>query len=455
MESQQGAQRRIALWCDQARYDVAAPATMTLEAVLRGVGAAVRSADPVVHDRAGAQFPLTRMLGEFADGDVLSVVDLGLAPAARGRRRARPVGHGDAHARRPEAALVVVGALSILVAPAAAGISSVLAAVLGAVAAAGAVATGTVWARRLDAGGTADGAVGALLLAFAAGLLLAPAVPAGAVSIAVACGWGAVAVLAAVLSLVCTPRAATGALATAAILTGLLAALWALTALLGMTAGAACALTLAAAPVALRVLPTTLLNVQPGMFLDFARFQTLRWAVRQRRPEPARTVSTAQAQTLVGRARAQWLTGTAVWCTAVAASAPAALVPWRADDVLVASGQLALAACTGVALALHSRRMPAGLLRWMPRAAAASVLVSAAAALVPRAVSAGGLLAAVVLLAAAVAVALVALPAAAGARSLFWSRLGDVVEALAVALALPAGMLAASVLTLVRGMMAS
>jgi hypothetical protein len=46
-------------------------------------------------------------------------------------------------------------------------------------------------------------------------------------------------------------------------------------------------------------------------------------------------------------------------------------------------------------------------------------------------------------------------PVSHGASSLVASRTGDVVEAIAVALALPAALLHADVLTLLRGMMAT
>ena len=60
---------------------------------------------------------------------------------------------------------------------------------------------------------------------------------------------------------------------------------------------------------------------------------------------------------------------------------------------------------------------------------------------------------AVVLLAAGVLAGLAAIPIARGARSLAWSRTGDVIEWLAIALALPAGLMAADAIDLLRGMM--
>jgi heme/copper-type cytochrome/quinol oxidase subunit 1 len=65
------------------------------------------------------------------------------------------------------------------------------------------------------------------------------------------------------------------------------------------------------------------------------------------------------------------------------------------------------------------------------------------------------LVAAAAMLVIGVAAAYILVPISKGARSLAWSRLADVFEWLAVVLSFPAALLAADVLTVVRGMMSS
>jgi hypothetical protein len=60
-----------------------------------------------------------------------------------------------------------------------------------------------------------------------------------------------------------------------------------------------------------------------------------------------------------------------------------------------------------------------------------------------------------ILLAVGAAAAFIVIPAARGAQSLFWSRFGDVFEWIAIALSLPAGLLAADAIDVLRGVMNS
>ncbi|WP_029144838.1 hypothetical protein [Microbacterium luticocti] len=452
---EQAARRRIVI-CDGAtRYDIAAPVDLTVAAVLGRIGVADGARTLTVRDGEGREVDRGRALRDCADGDILAVVDTSVSPVGP-RRSSRDPGAaaGSDAAVWTATGAVALGALAL--AAVATGLTAPLTTIVAAVFAATAVAGGVVWARRAgtDPASGIAGAFAPLALAFAAGVLAAPSLPWGGAHIAVLCAGAAVAVLAAALAVITADRTAAAALGAVAVLTAGVVALWALTVVFALPAAAACAVTLGAAPVVLRALPATAVSARPGMFIDFVRFQTLRWTVREPEPDPAHVVTADAARDVVTRSMALWRAGAAVVGIAVMISAPAALIPLAAAP-LVRAGQIALAVCVLVALTLQSRRASDGLLRWMPRAAAFVVALALAGA-ATRAVAATVVpVTAGAVLAAAVAAAVLIVPVARGARSLRWSRLGDVLEALAVALALPAGLLAAGVVDLVRGMMAS
>ncbi|WP_417563455.1 hypothetical protein [Microbacterium sp.] len=457
-----GTRRRVAIRDGSTSFEIAAPVDMTMHAVLTRIG--IDRAD--LRDRAGVPVDPRRTLRDCADGDVFTVIDDAARPASR--RRARRAGGGDL---RSGAAVTALGAFALVIiglTPVVSGISAPLTTVLGLVVAAGAVAVGVVAVRRAPtaepaaggrAGESADGtgrlggAHAALALMFAAVLLVAPGLAWGTVFVAMIGALSAVAVLAAVLALVAASPISSGALGALSGTAAVLAGVWLLVLVSGLPPVAACAVTLGSAPVALRILPPILVTARPGMFIDFARFQMLRWSARQREPEPAQAVSAAQAAAMVARSDAQWRAGTAMVCLAAAVSAPFALIPLHTDDVLTLVGQAVLAVCAALALMLRSGRNPRGLLRWMPGAAAVVVVGTGGIALLD--VVGRELLGpvALVVLAAAVIVAAVIVPIGRGMRSLSWSRVGDRIDAVAVAFALPAGLVAAGLIPLVRGVM--
>jgi len=438
--------------CDgPVRHDVAASADSALGAVLRHLG--IDPSAVALHDRAGSVLDLARPLGDCEDGDVLTVVDPSVTTTPR-RQRGRAAAASTPHEHIP-AVLAVFAVLLVTLTPLTTRASAPLTAVLGLVAAVAGVVAGAVWARRTrgDDVELSGGFFASPVLAAAAGLMVAPALAWGSVHVAVICGSTAVAVLSGVLALVAAGRVVAAAYATVAALGAGLAVLWTLALLASMPASAACAVALGLTPLVLRLLPSTALSAAPGMFIDFVRFQTLRWSVREREPEPAHAVRAAQARTMVAQSAARWRVGAIITCLTTAVSAPFALVP-LAGDAVVLAGQIALAACCTIALALQSRRALDPTVRWMPRAAAAVVVLSLVAAALGGVGADLVLAGAVVLLVGGVVIAAVTVPVGRGARSLRWSRVGDMLESLTVALALPAGLLAAGFIDLLRGMMA-
>ncbi|KHK97202.1 hypothetical protein LK09_13180 [Microbacterium mangrovi] len=388
--------RRVAIVDGAARYELSLPAAVTVGDAAASVGIRLGDARHVLVDARGREVEASALVDTVPDGSVLALVDLAETPIARPVPRtmsaARPVSFAGWM-------LAAVGVLAVV----------------------GAVSTVQTW--------PAATAELAFFIAFAVA-----AVVTGALGLASR-----------------TRRAELGA--ASVILIGA-AVVWGGALLLGMPPSAAAAITLGAVPVVLRALPALLLDVPDGMFIDYARFQTTRWGVRQAEPPEVGTISATRAHEIADASAGRLLAGTVLLSALAAIAAPIALPGVASNDPFVTAGRIALACGSILALALGARRASTGWLRWSPRAAAAVVLAVSVFAVVA---SLGGVLllaGAAVLLVAGVCVAVAVVPVGRGTTSLAWSRFADVVEWLAVVLVLPAGLLAADVLGMLRGMMA-
>ena len=187
---------------------------------------------------------------------------------------------------------------------------------------------------------------------------------------------------AAVLSAVLTATAASAELraaaGTVAIMLAVLAAVWGLTLLLHWEEPAAAAISLGAVPLALRALPSTLVNLPEGYFIDYKHFIGNRWTVRGAIPESPGAIRVETVRAVVDGSSARLVAGAAVLSIVAAVFAPIALLrPWGSDPFVVTGG-IVLMVCVEVSLLLTPRHTTGLLLRWMPRAAAAVVLVVAA-----------------------------------------------------------------------------
>jgi hypothetical protein len=308
---------------------------------------------------------------------------------------------------------------------------------------------------RSDRPGGHPAIIAILLLAFAAGTTIVPLLPAATTTLAVFAGLLFAAVLAGVLRLVGRPAALSAEFGASTTILLTTAAIWGLALLVHVDALGATAVTLGMVPVALRILLSSLVDVPPGMFVDYARFQSTRWSVRQTLPDAVTSIGAADARDLVARSTGRLIAGTFILCVAAAASAPIALASFDSPDALVTSGRIALAITTALALLLGARRSSVPFLRWMPRAAAAVIIVVAVLAATRDSGAVSMTVLAGILLGIGVIMAFAVIPAGRGAQSLFWSRFGDVFEWIAIALSLPAGLLAADAITVLRGAMNS
>jgi hypothetical protein len=457
--------RRITLLGDAGSVDLAVPTDDRLDDALRRCGLVLDPRTQFVVDRNGYQVDPATPGAQLDDGGVYAVVAVGAA--TKGKRRVRSGTDGERRSEHgalwlllglvPLLAVVIVslaaeGSAADGSVGAAAGIRIAIAAVLGIAAIAPAVA----WALRSDRRGAASPIVMAAPLALAA-VAVAVLVPGDLVAagqLRIAVGLLAAAVLALVLA-VCTAdaplRAAWG---TVALLLLSLAGVWGAALLLHMPIPSAAAVTLGLVPIALRALPSTLVNVPDGMFIDYRHFMSTRWSVRGAIPDSPAAIATADAERVVRASTARLTAGTLVLSLATVAAAPLAAPGLASSEPLAAIGTTALFTCLVLALLLTPRHTTGRALRWLPRAAAIVVLLSGVAVLAGVVGPSGGLVAGASVFAIAVIIAIASLPIGRGASSLVWSRVGDVVEWLAVALALPAALLAANSIELLRGMMA-
>jgi hypothetical protein len=446
--------RRVAIVDGATRHDLSLPLDVTLTDALASIGIRLQVGREVLLEPDGREVSTLLRAEELEDGAVLAFVDLTPAP----RRRHSAARAGGPHTDAAAAWWVVFGVAVVLavVSLAAPGALSPLAhGWLAALVAAAALAAGLQYAARAtgDRPDATATVVAILALAFAAGATAVPALPAASDVLAVFAGSLFAAVVAGILGLVARPAGLHAALTACTTVLLILAGVWGLALLLGLPAGSPAAVTVGLAPVALRALLSTLVDVPPGLFIDYARYQSTRWSVRQQLPEEVHSIGAADARRLVSRSTGRLVAGTVVLCVAAALAAPVALPGYDGSDPLVLAGRIALPITTVLALLLGARRFSTPLLRWLPRATAAVIILVVASALVhvgdPIALT---LLAAVCLVVGA-CVAFAVVPAGRGARSLFWSRLGDTFEWIAIALSLPSALLAADAVDLLRGMM--
>jgi hypothetical protein len=442
--------RRLAIVDGDRRHEVVAPVGATLSDALHALGIRARPGRDVLIERAGREVSPLLGLDEVDDGAVFALVDL--AERAPARRRRAP----DASRAAVSGTRWVLGGVGALLALAVLAFPDALDAAsrppLATALAVGAVGAGVVVAARSAASAGVD-VVAVLVLAFAAGAVAVPPVPAASLSLAVTVGLLASALLASALGVVGHRTVLRAHLGGATVMLLTLAAVWGGSLLLSLPPTAPAAVTVGLTPVALRMLLASLVDVSPGTFVDYEQFQSMRWTVRQQLPAPVHTVQADDAKSLVARSTARLTAGTLTLCAAAASAALLAVPDFGGEDPLVLAGRIALVVCVVLALLLGARRATRPLLRWMPRLTAAAVALAAASVLARDAGTVAVPIIAAGCLVAGAAAALLVIPVGRGVSSLSLSRVGDVFEALAVALSLPAALLAADAVDVLRGMM--
>jgi len=453
--------RKIVVLSGDRRIDAALPFDDTLGEALAGLGYALEPGRHAVLDRSGAEVDLTLPGGELHDGALFSIVDLQLvaAPQPRAAKAALEVpDHTGALWWMLGTLAIVIAGVALLDADGTGVLAEPAVRFVGAfVLGAGSVASAVFWAMRRPRDVTAESLamMAPLALAFAAGVVAIDPALESSVHLAVLTGLLAAGVLATMLAAVVDALRLRSAAAVASIVLLGLSAVWGISLLAGMDAASAAALSAGAVPLAMRFLPSTLVNVSDGYHIDYRHFMSSRWTVRGAIPESPGRIEMAEIRDVVDASSARLVTGMVLLSLVVALFLPAAFSRPVGDGGFVLGGTIGLVCTLAVALVLAARHHVAPVLRWSPRAAAGVVVLVAAIGV---SVMFGQLVVLVVagaLLVVGVAAAFALVPIGRGARSLAWSRLADVFEWLAVVLSFPAALLAADVLTVVRGMMSS
>ncbi|MFF7682812.1 hypothetical protein ACFZA2_08595 [Microbacterium sp. NPDC007973] len=446
--------RRVALIDGASRHDLVVPLHARVVDVLRAGGAPIER-DVRVVGLSGREIDRSTAMTALEDGVVLVLVDPTATVDPADRRTTRP----PIAARATAVWMVIAAAGGILGFLSLLGTGTLPAAVrtpVAALALLAALAAVTVFSLRArPRTPTLAPVVSVSALAFGGGVAIVPDLPASSAQVAVFTGLLAAAVLTGVAGVMGATQTLRAQSRTASVIAAVLAAVWAVSLLLHLDPSAPAAVTLGLVPVAQRILQSSLVDVEPGTFIDYGRFQSTRWTVRQNLPDEVRTIEADDADALVERSTARLTIGVVLLVAAGAASAFTALPTFAVADPVVFGGRIALAVTVVLALLLSSRKSTVPFLRWVARCGAAVVVAAVLAALVPTIAPAMLVTVAGVLLVVALAAALLIVPVGRGLRSLGWSRTGDVFEALATALSLPTGMLAAGAIEVARAMMAT
>jgi len=386
------------------------------------------------------------LVRDLADGALLTVVDPSTTLAGR---------YGDGVDPRrvtgPWWALAAVGLVTIAVALTSDVVvwQVVVVPVLGVVAAVGAVAT--VRRRAPDDEHRVFGVLAPAVVGVAAAVVAVPARGTGGTHVVLlTAALAAAAVFTLGAASGPTPQARAGLGVLAAVCTGV-AVVWGVVLVLGWDVRTGAAVVAGAVPLGLRALPGALFAVPEGWLIDVERYQDTRWSVRSRPTAVLDMVDDQQVRAKVRVATQARVAGTVVLSVVGAAALPFA-VPVGPAPVLVRVGQLGLLVCYAAVMTALARSVGGRHLHWVPRASAVVAVVVAV-----RLCAVSGPVLTVVALGAIVAAFVavgVAVLVSRGVRSLAWSRVADIVEAVALVACLPAGLLAANVVEALRTMVA-
>lgn len=452
--------RRIAVVDGERRVDLLVPFDDSLGSVLTGLGYSIEPGRHVVLERGGNETKLGTLGAELADGALFSIVDLRAtvspAAASRGQQGATRHDRGTVWWMLGMVAVIAVGVAVYGSSRAGLIMGGGERAALSAVLAVAAIVSALAWALRQSRDNPADALamLAPLTLAFAAGMLAVPSGLDASVQLAIFAGLLAAGILAALLTASVGGLRLRSASAAVTILLLALAAVWALTLTLGWGIAAAGAISVGAVPLGLRALPSTLVNVPEGYHIDYGRSMSNRWTVRGAIPVSPSEVKLDAVLRIVHDSSARLLAGTVLLSIIAVVMMPLALAgKWRANP-LVEIATVALVVLVVLALLLVPRHTVNPILRWVPRSAAVIIMVEAAFAATAGFGALSLVVAAALFLIVGIVAAAVLVPIGRGSSSLAWSRLADVIEALSIALCLPAALLAANALDLLRGMMA-
>jgi hypothetical protein len=446
----------VALVSDGVRHDCAAPADNSVRQVLAAVGIPFDAHRHVVVSERGYELDLDAAIGTLPDGSLLTVIDT-VRPAA-GRTR-MGTGHGPAPSESTTLwwllgaiAVILTGSAALALLSGSVSVpqgSRVLLASALFVASLASAATWVVRARGSSA--RAVVLIAPITLACTAGLVATPQV-ASAPHLGVVLALASATIVTMALTIAAGSREMRAVVGTAAVILLILTGVWGLTLMLEWTATAAAAISMGLVAPGIAFIPATIMNVPEGYAINYKHFMSNRWTVRGVVPDDPGEITDAVVRPYIAESRARLTVGTAVLSVVAVLTTPSVAAITRGENLLTSIGAWVLLVSTTLALLLLPRRATSRSNRWVPRSAATAILLQLAILTavnsepVTRVILAGALLLGGLL----TCVAMITI--ARGTRVLAWSRIADVVENIAVVLALPAGMIAAGTLEFVRTM---
>lgn len=466
---------RVVVAYGTRRYDAAIPLGIPVGLALERLGLSLSAPETVVIGSDGDRIdPSESVEDVVSDGGMITVVDLGhsLSPNVEKRRtddvtsvvRLRSWWFASAFAL----VAIVVAALGFV------GAGSIDDGAAGVLADDGVIAAGilsptvrTVTAIVLGIiafvalfSATRDSARGQLissltappLLAFAAAFVAVdPGLPAAA-HLATLAGLIAATVVVAIVHVRRLGLYSLGATGLVLVVLLILVALWGGTLLLEMPATVAAALAAGFVPLALRILPTTCLEVPPGYLIEYPQLMTTRWTVRGKMPAGSRPVTVRAVGGMITNAQEQLVAGTVIFSALPALLLPFVFAGIPDDNLVVLIAAIVLASTVVLSLGFSPRTATLPVLRWLPRAGAAVVLVELGFALVTATSASLLVIVAMGIVLIGVIAAIATIPVSRGTISISLSRAADLLEGLATILALPAGFVAANLITILQGM---
>lgn len=300
-----------------------------------------------------------------------------------------------------------------------------------------------------------------LLLGAMTGLLLAPSSATGVnaelwnVMFAIALAFAGVAVVAVVLSAtarIAAVRAGSASIALIAIVGALAAAV---SPMIGWGPFPFAIAVSAASVLAIRALPALLVNADDGYFIDYSKFMSLRWTVRGRVPKYIERVDNVRVREMVAATEFRLRSSILMLSVLTVPGIAIAALQLTGGNLLERIGAGVFLLFSIGALMLVSRRTVAQNLRRPQRLAALAGFVGAVLVL-----TVSGTLPVLVLIIGSGILALFGaiiaagtVPISNGVRSLGWSRTGDIVESITVVLVMPAGLVAAGAIEVLRGVL--
>lgn len=447
-------QRRIAIRVGDERRDIVAPEHMVLMDAVRWSGASLRSTQRIMRERSGELLDPRGTLADLEDGDVITIVE---TKTDRSRKRRSAADNSDQRSS-VTAAWWLMGVSGLLAAVILFTIPTLrpvgwqwalVSAVIG-----GAVLSAVVYVRRKASNTASQGAfaLGPAALLAGGGVLMSPPdqFSFGVTLITVA---AIVAVFFAGIAVIARSAVERTQLNSLAGVSIGFALIYVVVLALNLSSIVVSAVIVGLTPLVLRALPTTVMHVPPGMFIDFEKHQQARWAVRESIPESIADIDMARVRILVARSSARVQVVAVATCVAAMVSA-IFVFPGAAEAPLIEFiARLALAGFFVLALALGARRFVTQSMKWTIRLAAFVVLAMTVFALTGVTSFGVRTATAIALLFLCLVVAAAVVLLARGVRSVYWSRFGDIVEGIALVLSLPAALAAAGIIDAVRGAM--